>query len=351
MIRLKKIFGEVWQSLPAWFIFYITGWTLFNYIACLPQPRYDYAVTFVFPYGVFLAYYWARARSDRDRITVDGFLAVAGATSALLALTIALAGPAGTGTDWPSHADAFITRYEISNIAWTLLLAGHCLAFGGWRRLTLFFGVAFLYGMILESSGVTMGYFAEDHYHWYLPGFSAPAATMFGWSTVFYPCIFILDELRRGFPRAGMRSFAWQGLFVALIALCFDAMIDPFATAFGLWKWNAAYTPENSVFLFGVPLLNFISWFSAVFSFGAFYYYFELKKSAWGGARRAGVLLASLPLILMTAAAIEFGSLAVIEGTGGPSWTILKEYIRAGMPLTREPLRGTMPVRPEVRSL
>jgi uncharacterized membrane protein len=349
MARLKKLFSEIWESLPAWFIFYITAFALFNYIAFLPEPRYDYAVTFIFPYAVFLGYYWARVKSAPGKISVDNFLAVAGVTSIVLAFAIALSRPVMLGSDWSSHADAFITGYEISCIVWTLLLAGHCLAFGGWRRLALFFGVAFLYGMILESSGVTMGYFAEDHYHLYLSGFSAPVATMFGWSTVFYPCVFILDELRRGFRRVGARSFAWQGLFVAVIALCMDAVIDPFATAFGLWKWNSAYMPQCSVYLFGVPLLNFISWFSAVFSFGIAYYFYGERKPAWSEGRRAGALLGSLPLILLVAAVIEFGSLAAIEGLDGPSWTILKGYVRAGMPLSHEPLRGKMPDRPVIR--
>lgn len=349
MMRLKKLFDEIWENLPAWFMFYITAWMVYNYIACLPEPHYDYVVTFVFPYAVFLGYYWSRVRAVPAEVSVDTFLAVAGVTSIILACTIALASPLRLGSDWPSHADTLITRYEISNIAWTLLLAVHCRVFGGWRKLALFFGVAFLYGIILESSGVTMGFFSEDHYHLYLPGLSAPVATMFGWSTVFYPCVYILDRLRRGFPALGERSFVRQGLFVAIIALCFDAVIDPFATAFGLWKWNGAYTPENGVFLFGVPLLNFVSWFSAVFSFGIVYYYFELKKPGWSGARRVASMLASLPMVLVVAAVLEFGSLAAIEGFNGPGWTILKDYFKAGMPLTREPLRGKMTDLPMIQ--
>lgn len=349
MMRLKNVFGEFWESLPAWFVFYTVAWMLYNNIAFLPKPRYDYAIAFILPYTVFLLYYWSRVRSVPGKVSVDAFLFVAGATSIVLASVIALADPIRLGDDWPAHVDTLITMYEISGVAWTLLLAAHCLAFGGWRKLVLFFGVAFFYGMILESGGVTMGYFSEDYYHLYLPGFSAPAATMFGWSTVFYPCVFILDGLRRGFPAVGGRSFAWQGLFVAIIALCLDAVIDPFATAFGLWKWNAAFMPETSVFIFGVPLLNFVSWFSAVFSFGIVYYFYKLKRPGWSVLKRAAIMLASLPLVLAVAAVIEFGSLAAIEGFDGPSWTILKNYFRAGMPLVREPLRGKMPDSPMIQ--
>ena len=205
MARLKKLFKEFWESLPAWFIFYITATTLYNYVALLPEPRYDYAVTFVFPYAVFLLYYWSRVRSVPGTISVDMFLAVAGATSFILAFAIALSKPVMLGADWPSHADAVITGYEISNVIWTLLLAGHCLASGGWRRLALFFGVAFLYGMILESSGVTMGYFFEDHYHLYLPGFSAPAATMFGWEYGLLPLRIHTGRVPQGLP-SGRRA-------------------------------------------------------------------------------------------------------------------------------------------------
>ena len=126
-------------------------------------------------------------------------------------------------------------------------------------------------------------------------------------------------------------------------------MLDPFATAFGLWKWNSVYSPETGTFLFGVPLLNFISWFSAVFSFGLVYYYFIDRKPTWSGGRRAVAMLASLPVVLLLAGVMEFGSLAAIEGLDGPSWTILRQYVRSGMPLKREPDRGKMPDRPMAR--
>ncbi|HQJ71985.1 MAG TPA: hypothetical protein P5203_03690 [Spirochaetota bacterium] len=201
MNRIKLIIAEIWKHLPAWFVFYITTYTLFGYIALLKHPRPDYAMTFLFPYGLFLFYYYARLKADSSleaKSRVRNYLVIAGITSAILAVAVAAARPVRLGPDWPSHFDRAVTYYEISNILWTLLIAGHCLAFQGWRKFLLFFGVAFLYGMILESSGVTMGFFFEDHYHLYIPGFSAPVATMFGWSTVFYPCVFILEGIRGG---------------------------------------------------------------------------------------------------------------------------------------------------------
>ena len=343
---MKKAIAEIWNNLPAWFILYITAYTLFGYMSLLKQPRPGYAMTFVFPFGLFLLFYYARFAADKGldaRARVNNYLVITGITSAVLLAAVLAARPVRFGADWPTHFDRSITYYEISNSIWTLVIAIHCLTFQGWKKFLLFFGVAFVYGMVLESSGVTMGFFFEDHYHLYLPGFSAPVATMFGWSMVFYPCVFIIDTLRRGLPVIGKRSFIWQGLFAALAALCFDAMIDPYATDFGLWTWNSVYTPENSVYWFGVPLVNFVSWFTAVFTFGAVYYYYELGKTGWDQLKKTAVMFCSLPLILAVAGIIEFSTLGIIEGFKGPSWTILENYISNGMPLTREPRKGKMP--------
>ncbi len=345
MNRIKLIINEVWENLPVWFIFYITAYTVFGYIALLKHPRPDYAVTFLFPYGLFLLYYYARLKADDNidaRSKVRNNLIIAGITSVILAVAIIAARPVRLGPDWPSHFNWAVCYYEGANILWTLLIAVHCFAFQGWKKFLLFFGVAFLYGMILESSGVTMGFFSEDYYHLYLPGFSAPVATMFGWSTVFYPCVFLLEGLRRGIALIGRRSFIWQGLFVALVAVLFDAIIDPFATDFGLWTWNRAYNRQNSLYWFGVPLVNFVSWFTAVSTFGVAYYYFELRKSGWDQIKKTVAMLCSLPVILLAAGIIEFSSLGLIEGFNGPSWSILKQYISDGLPLTRPPQKGKM---------
>jgi uncharacterized membrane protein len=346
MSVIKRIKTEIWVNLPAWFIFYITAYTLFGYIGLLKNPRPDYAMTFVFPYGLFLVYYYSRFRADGSLDAggrVGKYLLLAGITSAILVITVLGARPVRFGPDWASHVDRSIIFYEISNILWTLIIAAHCVVFQGWKKFLLFFGVAFVYGMILESSGVTMGFFSEDRYHLYLPGFSAPVATMFGWSMVFYPCMFIIDMLRRGVPFIENRSFLWLGLFVALAALCFDAIIDPYATDFGLWTWNGSYNRGNSFYWCGVPLVNFVSWFAAVVSFGAFYYFYEVRKTGWDQVKKAAVMLGSLPLILLAAGIIEFSTLGVIEGFNGPSWAILKKYISDGMPLFREPQKGKMP--------
>lgn len=342
---MKKTAKEIWVNLPVWYIFYVTAYTVFGFTALLEKPRPDYAVTALFPYSLFLLYYYGRSRDDEGNNTPGGlrkFLIVAGMSSAVLILAFALSRPIRLASDWPSHFDRAVLGFEASNITWTLLIALHCYLFQGWRKFLLFFGVALIYGMILESSGVAMGFFSEDHYHLYVPGFSAPAATMFGWSAVFYPCVFLLDGLRRGMPLIGNRSFLWQGLLVALIAIFFDALIDPFATDFGLWTWNRAYNGENSLYWFGVPLVNYVSWFTAVFVFGAVYYYFEMKKKEWDQLKRSAAMLCSLPFILLAAGIIEFSSLGLVEGFNGPSWAILKQYIRDGMPLTRPPRKGKM---------
>ncbi|GAB4301265.1 MAG: hypothetical protein Kow0090_16800 [Myxococcota bacterium] len=341
----KRFSSEIWRNLPAWFIYYNA--VLLNYcnIAFLKEPRYDFVITFIFPYSLFLLYYYARLRNDeeiQEGLKRRYFFILTAATFSAIALTTIFSKPVKLGADWASHFDSFIWGYEASNVLFTALIAAHCFKFRGAKAFLIFYGAAFLYGMVLESGGITMGYFREDHFHFYLPLFSAPVATMFGWSTVFYPCVFLLDGVRKGLSVIGERSFVWQGVFVAAIAVMFDLQIDPFATAMGVWRWNPLFTTENTYYLFDVPIINYISWFSAVFSFGAVYYLWEFKMSHWVEFRRSLAMLASLPLILVCATIIEFTALGVIEGFNGPSWVILEDYYHSGMPLARAPKKGKM---------
>lgn len=339
--QLRVLISEVWSTLPAWFVFFITAHTLLGYLSFLREPKPSWAFTILFPYSMFLLYCFARSKKrEQDTIARRRFFVVSLITSLVLIGLAAAGRPIRIGSGWHSHFDTFVSFYEFSNVCWTMLLAAHCAAFRGLKDVPIFFGAAMIYGMILESGGVTMGFFREDYYHWYLPGLSAPIATMLGWSTILYTCIVILDGIREALPGYRLRSPFILALSLAIIGLCLDAAIDPFATDFGLWVWNPLYEPATSPFFCGVPLVNFVSWFSALFSFGVCYYTLEARRPAWAGLRKAGTILVALPAVLMLAAMIEFLSLALIEGTQGPSWTILRQYVAQGMPLHREPVRG-----------
>ena len=114
-------------------------------------------------------------------------------------------------------------------------------------------GVGLVYGMCLESSGILLGVFSEDGYHWHVPGFRAPLATMLGWVTVFYPCVAMLEVLGRGFPALARWSLPARAALLSGLAVAVDLQVDPYATALGLWSWHPAYAASGCAHWFGVP--------------------------------------------------------------------------------------------------
>ena len=338
----KFALKEWWDEFPVWFFYYNVVMITFSNIAYTPAPRYDFLVTFIFPYSLFLLYYWARIKSDagiapekRKSIFVKFFAA----TFSLIILAAVIARKIELAPDWAAHLDKFKWSYEITNIAITCVIGLHCFKKRGWKGFLVFFVAAALYGLVLESTGITMGYFFEDNYHLYFPYISAPLVTIFGWSTVFYPSIVFLDRFKEVIPRLRNGGIFVLSVSVAIIAVMFDLQIDPFATEMGLWKWSDLYTPENSLYWFGVPMINFVSWFSAVFTFGVFYHFVIIKRSQWNGLKQAGLLMVLIPVMMVFMSLVEFPLLAITEGIKGPSFKIYEKYIEDGMPLWREPKR------------
>ena len=109
-------------------------------------------------------------------------------------------------------------------------------------------------------------------------------------------------------------------LFISMIALCWDLNVDPVATGLGLWTWNA----RLPAWFFGVPLVNFTSWFSAVFAFGVGYT--VITRSRVSEKKKTAAMFAVIPLLLLAAAVINFGICGIAEGFGGPAWTVMMQF-------------------------
>lgn len=203
-----------------------------------------------------------------------------------------------------------------------VLLALHCWLTRGRAATGLFFGVATLYGFMLESVGVSLGFFSERGYDQYLPILAAPLVTMLGWSNVFYPCAVMAETVRRRWP--GLARGAWsQALLVTALGLALDLHLDPVATRLGFWRWNPLLRP---VFL-GVPAVNFVAWFYAVLGFGLVYYLIERRR--WRPARKLLALPPALGLALVAEGGFMLATMAALEGMRGPSLTIVRAYLRA----------------------
>jgi len=213
---------------------------------------------------------------------------------------------------------AFLVGFEAGTILMAALLLVHCACFRGRSGLAVFFGASLVYGFLLESGGVALGFFQENDYHLYLPGLAAPLATMAGWPSVFYTAADAWETLEQSRPGLKKVHPLAAGALLSLLALVRDLNIDPVATGLSLWTWHETL-PD---WFLGVPLVNFTSWFCAVFAFAVGYIAVR-RRETWSGRKKIVVLFAAIPLYLLFAAAVNFGILGLAEGFGGPSWTVL----------------------------
>ncbi len=218
----------------------------------------------------------------------------------------------------PENKARITAGLEVSTALWTIALVLHCWTFRGRTGVIIFFGAALLYGFLLESGGVMLGFFRENDYTVYLPGLAAPAATMCGWALVIYVSVCTYEMIERRWPALRSMNASAAGLIIALIALFWDVNIDPVATGLGLWTWNESLP----AWFLGVPLVNFTSWLSAVFVFGVGYSAVH-RRAGWSDRKKIGAMFAMIPLLLLGAAIINFIILGLAEGFDGPAWQVL----------------------------
>lgn len=234
----------------------------------------------------------------------------------------------GKGLVFLENKMKIVTGFEISNIIWALILIAHCFYFRGRIGLLKFFGAALLYGFLLESGGVTMDYFRENDYHFYLPLLAAPVATMAGWSTVFYPSVVVYEMVSTRWKRLQSANILLSGLLISSIALFWDIHLDPVATNVGLWTWHELL-PD---YFLGVPLINFTSWLTAVFTFGVGYIYIH-RREDWSEKKKVVAMFLMVPFVQFAAACLNFPLMGLIEGFDGPTWQIFFLSVRNSLTL------------------
>jgi uncharacterized membrane protein len=123
----------------------------------------------------------------------------------------------------------------------------------------------FIYGTLLEASGVNSGLYHYPREPFVNMGV-VPLSVSLAWVGIIYSVILIADRLRLG---SGLRI-----LTVTLIALSLDWGMDPVATRFGIWVWR------DSGAYFGIPSFNMVGWFFIPISYLLVYGFF------WKGGKR-----------------------------------------------------------------
>jgi carotenoid biosynthesis protein len=312
---------ETFLNLPAVFILYTALHLLHSTLAWLDPPRYGWIWTIIFPFIFVFAFLWVRLYREGGIPNPNGvfytfWTLVLAAVAAILVTTA----PAGLSLD------QIIRQHEHTTYFWVVLLMLHCVVTRGMTGFLAFFGVGVLYGGLLESSGIQLGFFFEPNYHLYAPEilrpiFRAPVTTILGWTTVFYPTVFVTEKILGAF---NVKNLIVRAFHASLVGLFIDLQVDPVASEVGLWNWNKALEPG----FLGVPTLNFVSWFFAVPPF-AFAVMTVFGKHDWSPKKKLGVLLVCVPICQIIAGILTFTTMFLIEGADSPALKLLFAGIKA----------------------
>ncbi len=245
----------------------------------------------------------------------------------------------------------FKAAFEISLIGLFLLCLFHSGKQHGWEKTIREFTAGFFLTACCESIGVLSGAYVYPGYYFYL--FSIPIVNPASWISLVYIVMEISNRLIIGsahaidkhskiisfFKGSLVSSLIFLALIDASLALVIDLVMDPLATIYNWWIWVdpteikviegavVAYnfdhathliTPDNPVQdffagfftegfryptrLFGIPLINFISWFVFVFVFTFQFRWVEFKEE-WSSLKKTwvlwGLMILDVPILCM----------------------------------------------------
>jgi uncharacterized membrane protein len=297
MNKVRRALREIWENLPVWFLLIegcaILNTTLSNIpdaaFAAVGIPRGWFALLQLPSSLWFYLYY----RRRRPRLAV-----IAAFVIPLLIAVFPLSFPGARVVIPPGTLRLL---YEISAFLWTVLLGSFALKREKKGTFAAFFGVALVYGFILENSGIISGFFEEKGFHVYLGPLPAPLATTIGWCFILFCCVWTAKRLDGGAAAASPKTSALRmALLTTAIAVSLDLQIDALASLPDVfWKWNALLPPV----WFGVPFCNFAAWFGAIFVF-AHLYFVQSARPGLTEERRNFKLLIAVPAMAGLAAII-----------------------------------------------
>ena len=325
IFSFRSFTREFREHLPIWFVYLSAIGLLHAALANFPEQgfanvgisRERFIATLPIPLIWVTAYFVLRIRnSARIENKWKGYLALAGLVVGMPLLIVFGYQP------HPLSHDQLTTLFEATQFLWVGLFVAQILLTRGWHGLVMFFGVTFIYGLMLENTGIVMHFFYEPSfsiYLWFLP---APLCTMLGWSLVFYIVISVTERFVEWVP--WLASGLWRRVALATtLALCMDAQLDPLASMSGVfWRWNEILPHA----FFGVPFLNFAAWFGAIAAFSIFVFRI-LDRSDWNPGRKNWELFLRVPLASVIAGTLCFAVMAIAEGGfDGPSYDILRAF-------------------------
>jgi len=302
---------RLWRDLPIWYLPCQAISILYSEINGFDQPRLDLVITAVFPIGWFLACRISYWRQQPALDLLRRFVILVFALAAVIAVVAAILPP------MVLEPEVVYKITEFGSLALAVVMAAHCLKNRGKDVFLCLFVIGLVYGIVLENSGIWLGFFDERGYDIYVPGLPAPLFTMLGWSVCIYISYWVTEHL------ASSLDWRVKTLIGTAIAISLDLQIDPAAAAFDWWRWRDVLEPD----IFGVPRINFVAWFSAVAPFFAAYYRIQSSPQL-SSSRKTAKLAKSLPLILAVAATSVLVLTALLCGYNSPAMNLFKDAAR-----------------------
>ena len=325
IVSVAGLKREFTRYLPTWFIYFSAVGLLHAYLANFPEEgfeslglsRMSFAPTILFPLVWFVGFFVLRIRNSSRLVhRYKAYLSLAFLAVIVPMVIVLLHVP------HPLSHDQLTDLFEVGQLLWVGLFMVNVMITRGRHAFVLFFGVTFIYGLVLENAGIVMGFFYEPGFTLYLGPLPAPLCTMLGWCLVFYVTVAVVEQLAQWVPRLG--ATAWHKAFLTtILALSLDAQLDPLASMSGVfWRWNELLPPA----FLGVPVINFAAWFGAFLPFSYFLYAVQERKDL-SAPRRNYELFLRVAWASVLGGCLCFGVMAVIEGGfDGPTFRILGEF-------------------------
>ena len=331
IISASGLKDEFLRFMPMWFVYLSAVGLLHAALANFPDvgftklglSRMDFVPTIIFPMAWFVFFFVLRIRnSGRLENRWKAYAALAGLAVGVPILITFLHRP------HPLSHDALTSLFEGAQLFWVLTFVAHVVLTRGWHGFVMFFGVTFIYGLVLENTGIIMGFFFEPSFRLYLGPLPAPLCTMLGWSLVFYITVAVVEQLADWIPWLKVSPLR-RALVTTALALSMDAQLDPLASMSGVfWQWNETLP----ALLLGVPVLNYAAWFGAFLPFSYFVFSLSDRKDLTPRGRNWELFL-RVAWAAVIGGTLCFGIMAIVEGGfDGPTYQILIDFTHRLLP-------------------
>jgi len=302
----------VWKNLPVFLIWLIGLSVLNNALHHISPPMDEIVWLALFPLAASLVLVWFALKRESGRFGMKRYIVWAGI------MTVLYFTPLMHQVSLPIDQDGQRTLYEMSAFVQFVLIVLHARTWLKEWDWAWVFGITLFFGFILENGGIIMGFFSEPEYRLYLPGLPSPVATAIGWVNVLYCAFFAVERVLPVLHPVA------RGLICAVLGLSLDIPFDPVATRLSWWVWN----PGLDAGIWGVPMINFIAWFWAIFPYAACYYWFRGRLDMEEG-RKIGWFIGAIPIILLVGLMGVTGCLVLIGDAKALS--IFKGYATSQM--------------------